>query len=1148
MSKIYASIFYKLLVINILYYNWGVAQAHVVESEIRRAVEESHRFQKVEIFREAFIAPGNNFHHLGARELTLMSVDLRVLDALLKDRPGFLQLELLDPVLGTVQLLLKRHEIEGPDSKVITSDGRDIPLSGALFYRGIVEGVEGSLAAFSFFQAEVMGVISTPRKGNAVVGKLLHGGGTQDSERAYAYYYESALLGNLNFQCGSAALAAEQLPVQLLPPETIFPNRCKTTRIYLECDYKLYTDFNRSIQQTENYIRGLFNVVKTLYYRDSMNIEISNIFIWTGQDPFLHTDLQSILTHYSAYRRDNFTGNLAQLVTTYAPQQQGGIAWLGSVCQPYNGLSGPHSFAYIHRNYNQLPTYSWSVMVMAHELGHNLGSPHTHACSWGPNRNAALDNCAQTEGGCAPGPQPTNGGTIMSYCHLVAGVGINFSNGFGAEPGALIRSRVNQASCIMPSFTATLVSPTNRPFLEGDRITLKARPYAANYTYDWFHYDYRIPNARDTFFNVPYSGIYRAAVSDNCTEYTASDTIQLADFLVNLGCPRIPGRRDSAVAELSINADQALVSDSLIFPDSLYHKIPAKARDVLVELHHTIEPKGTSWIRDVQMTYSSPAPIGITNARYHPNSNEPPSNKSPKTYKRILGNFNPGGKWHFTVQDVRFDPGIDAVVTIRVVLSWRMKDSVASCDIPICGNDSLLLDAGIAGGSYQWSNGARTKTIKTATEGPVSVQVTKNNRTSRHEVNLVKVPVQFYQSFTLCEGEWLDVGNNRYSEEGLYTDSLASRNGCDSIVHTAVHILKKPLSSDTLPLCYGEEYEGFKHTKDTALQYTLRGSNGCDSIHTRWLAVNPEINFSAEVEPYCENVGGKIRIFPSGGKGTLTLRWDHGDTSATLEGINSGKYSFLLTDESQCIRRGEATLQNHDSISIVDQVEEILCFGGNDGQIRIAIVTGTAPFAITWSNGQNTSDISQLARGQYTVFIRDGTGCQFTKTYELTEPDPLIAILDSQPSDGQDGKVSTRVFGGTPPYTYRWNTGATASSVDSLPPGTYSVTVTDAHGCTVSQTAIVQQKVASNNLIRNATPSVYPNPVEDYLIVAIPNGTACQELVVYQPFGKEYFKRKINSWEKTIRIDVKNYLPGMYYVVIKNADNGHLPPIAFIKM
>lgn len=76
-------------------------------------------------------------------------------------------------------------------------------------------------------------------------------------------------------------------------------------------------------------------------------------------------------------------------------------------------------------------------------MGHNVGSKHTHWCGW---PGGALDDCYTPEGNCQPGPTPTNGGTIMSYCHLVPSVGINFNNGFGPVPGDKIRGETTYAA------------------------------------------------------------------------------------------------------------------------------------------------------------------------------------------------------------------------------------------------------------------------------------------------------------------------------------------------------------------------------------------------------------------------------------------------------------------------------------------------------------------------------------------------------------------------------------------------------------------------------------------------------------------------------------------------------------------------------
>ena len=87
---------------------------------------------------------------------------------------------------------------------------------------------------------------------------------------------------------------------------------------------------------------------------------------------------------------------------------------------------------------------------------HNLGSPHTQSCTW---PGGAIDNCYATEGGCALGPAPTNGGTVMSYCHLT-GYGINLANGFGPLPGQKIRNIIRNNPCLNPSIYFESISQT----------------------------------------------------------------------------------------------------------------------------------------------------------------------------------------------------------------------------------------------------------------------------------------------------------------------------------------------------------------------------------------------------------------------------------------------------------------------------------------------------------------------------------------------------------------------------------------------------------------------------------------------------------------------------------------------------------------
>lgn len=151
-----------------------------------------------------------------------------------------------------------------------------------------------------------------------------------------------------------------------------------------------------------------------------------------------------MLSSYQA-NTGTFNGDLSHLVSY---QASGGIAaGFSGICA--GNVDNSKCFSSIDGTYANVPTYSWSVMVCTHEMGHLIGSRHTHACVWNGN-NTAIDGCAgQTEGSCPLPGNPPGGGTIMSYCHIT-GVGINLNNGFGPQPQAVLINTVNNASCLSP--------------------------------------------------------------------------------------------------------------------------------------------------------------------------------------------------------------------------------------------------------------------------------------------------------------------------------------------------------------------------------------------------------------------------------------------------------------------------------------------------------------------------------------------------------------------------------------------------------------------------------------------------------------------------------------------------------------------------
>ncbi len=335
-----------------------------------------------------------------------------------------------------------------------------------LHFRGIVKGINKSWAAISIFKDNVIGLIAT-ETGNYVLGAIKDE--NKEFTDNYMLYNDEDLLKLNSFRCGVDE-KEDQFVRNYKNPQANHNNfdvdrSIDTVGIYFEADYQMYEDNNFNQNTLANFIYGMFNQVATIYQNESLPIKISGIGFWAQPDPYINdTDSYDILQKFGYNKQDNFDGDLAQLLSTGHNNALGGIAWINVLCAPYNAqdYSGRFSFCNIEDNYHPYPVYSWTVMVVAHEMGHNFGSYHTHACHWPTGFGIGpIDTCVVTAEnsnffyGCVP-IYPQNGcvrpklGSIMSYCHFCefSGGGINLAGGFTQMPGDTIRHWYQLASCL----------------------------------------------------------------------------------------------------------------------------------------------------------------------------------------------------------------------------------------------------------------------------------------------------------------------------------------------------------------------------------------------------------------------------------------------------------------------------------------------------------------------------------------------------------------------------------------------------------------------------------------------------------------------------------------------------------------------------
>src|SRR5206468_1497970 len=114
---------------------------------------------------------------------------------------------------------------------------------------------------------------------------------------------------------------------------------------------------------------------------------------------------------------------------------------------------------------------------------------------------------------------------------------------------------------------------------------------------------------------------------------------------------------------------------------------------------------------------------------------------------------------------------------------------------------------------------------------------------------------------------------------------------------------------------------------------------------------------------------------------------------------------------------------------------------------------GTPAYSYSWNTGATTASINSLVAGTYSVTVTDAHSCTASCSYTVTEPSALsvsCSKTDVSCNGGSNGSAAVAASGGTQPYNYSWSNGGTTSSIGALVAGTYSVTVSDNHGCTGS--------------------------------------------------------------------------------------------------
>jgi hypothetical protein len=225
---------------------------------------------------------------------------------------------------------------------------------------------------------------------------------------------------------------------------------------------------------------------------------------------------------------------------------------------------------------------------------------------------------------------------------------------------------------------------------------------------------------------------------------------------------------------------------------------------------------------------------------------------------------------------------------------------------------------------------------------------------------------------------------------------------------------------------------------------------------------NLVVSFSNVQNVSCAGgANGTATALPAGGLAPYTFSWNTTpvQTSAIATNLAAGTYTVTVSDSLGASVNQNVTITQPAVLSAATSTTAIACYGGT-GTATATATGGTTPYTYAWntSPAQTTATATGLGTGIYSVTVTDANGCSATPAAVLlVAPNALTATATTSPATcftTPNGQAQVTVAGGTAPYTYAWSNGQTTAAIGSALPTTYSVTVTDANGCSVTVSTI----------------------------------------------------------------------------------------------
>ncbi|MBS1652365.1 MAG: S8 family serine peptidase [Bacteroidetes bacterium] len=316
--------------------------------------------------------------------------------------------------------------------------------------------------------------------------------------------------------------------------------------------------------------------------------------------------------------------------------------------------------------------------------------------------------------------------------------------------------------------------------------------------------------------------------------------------------------------------------------------------------------------------------------------------------------------------------------------------------------------------------------------------------------------------------------------------------------------------------------------------YTVNGSNGSCAgaavVTSVTIGSSLGINISPSNPQVC--IGNSITVNASGAT-SYTWNGSPGASAITIAPATPATYTIIGSNGS-CSGSTIITVgvNNNPTLSVLGYTN-ITCNSLSNGIAQVNATGGTPAYSYSWSPSSQTTAIANgLNSGTYNCYLTDSKGCVSSISVNITQPSALSAVINSTNSSCStcsNGIVSVNVSGGTLGYTYSWTpSGATSSIVNNLLPGNYTVTITDANGCSISNTVAVSFVTGfAANINANVDFLVFPNPSSGNITVQCGGEFNVQ---IYNNIGQIIYSKNNLTNETAITLDT--IAKGIYFIKV----------------